>query len=104
MSTPSAPFTTRNICSNTKHICIDYSIRTARALPEQVPAKQLPDGHVVPSALLVAPTHTPVAGLHVPGLRQGPACAVQSRPVAAHKSADYSTNTVTQGKNVSVSC
>jgi hypothetical protein len=57
----------------------------------QVPAKQLPDGHVVPSALLVVPAHTPVAGLQVPGFRQGPACAVQSRLAAAHKSADHST-------------
>jgi hypothetical protein len=45
---------------------------TDSASAMQVPAKQLPDGHVVPSALSVAPAHTPVAGLHVPGLRQGP--------------------------------
>jgi hypothetical protein len=42
---------------------------------------------VEPSFLSVAPSHTPVAGLHVPGLRQGPACAVQLTLLAVHKSA-----------------
>jgi hypothetical protein len=59
----------------------------ARALLVQVPFKQLPEGHEVLSALLVAPSHTPVAALHVPGLRQGPACAVQLTLLTTHKSA-----------------
>jgi hypothetical protein len=52
-----------------------------------VPPKQLPVGHVVPSVLLVAPTHKPEAGVHVPGLRQLPACAVQLTLFATHRSA-----------------
>jgi hypothetical protein len=67
---------------------VRYIYNAASASLVQVPPKQLPDGHVVPSALLVAPVHTPVAGLQVPGLRQGPACAVQSTPLTVHKSAD----------------
>jgi hypothetical protein len=78
----------------------NHSGSAASLLLVQVPAKQPPDGHVVPSALLVVPAHTPEAGLHVPGLRQGPASAVQSRLLALHKSAYYSRNTVTFTKYV----
>jgi hypothetical protein len=51
----------------------DSSCCAARALLVQVPAKQLPDGHVLPSALFVGFTHSPVVALHLPGLRQLPA-------------------------------
>jgi hypothetical protein len=51
----------------------DSSCCAASASLVQVPAKQLPDGHVVPSALLVGFTHSPVVALHLPGLRQLPA-------------------------------
>jgi hypothetical protein len=75
---------------------LSYSSNAASALLVQVPAKQLPDGHVVPSSLLVAPAHTPVMRLHVPGLRQLPACAVQLTLFAAHRSADCGTKTSRQ--------
>jgi hypothetical protein len=70
------------------HEC-NRSNRFFNASLVQTPATQLPDGHVVPSVLSVAPSHTPVAGLHVPGLRQGPACAVQLTLLAVHKSVGH---------------
>jgi hypothetical protein len=66
-------------------------VSAGTVLLAQVPPKQLPEGHVVPSFLLVAPEHRPVAGLHVPGLRQGPACAVQLTLLEMHKSAGCRT-------------
>jgi hypothetical protein len=91
--------------STNKSITVNYSIvfsstaSDASDLLVQVPPKQLPEGHVVLSALLVEPSHTPVAGLHVPGVRQGPALAVQLTLVAVHKSAGCTT----QSKKVNAS-